>query len=266
MKINCIGAPFSHAHSSTWWKKSNNIEWIHKCDSTIPLQMYIDHGIIHGLDRNSKNKFAWLLESRSIFDSQYLMNRYEQFVKSFELIFTHNTSLIKLNPEKFKYVPANGYWIETPKIYDKSKVVSMVTSLKKFTTGHNKRFEIMDKFRFNIDLFGRGLKEIKLKEEGLNEYMFSFAIENDKYDTYFTEKILDCFATGTIPIYWGTDKISEYFNKDGIIMYDENFDIKKLTKEYYYDNIKAIEDNYNRVLEYEIPEDIIYKKYLCNYE
>ena len=34
--------------------------------------------------------------------------------------------------------------------------------------------------------------------------MFSVCIENDVYDTYFTEKILDCFATGTIPIYKGT--------------------------------------------------------------
>lgn len=30
-----------------------------------------------------------------------------------------------------------------------------------------------------------------------------FQVENSQDDTYFSEKLLDCFMTGTVPIYWG---------------------------------------------------------------
>ena len=34
---------------------------------------------------------------------------------------------------------------------------------------------------------------------------------------YFTEKLLDCFLTRTVPVYWGCPDIYEYFDLDGII-------------------------------------------------
>ena len=119
----------------------------------------------------------------------------------------------------------------------------------------------IDEGQNKVDVFGRGYKIVEKKEEGLNDYMFSVAIENHKYDTYFTEKIMDCFATGTIPIYYGTDKISEFFNPDGIIRF-EDFNINDLSEELYHSKMDAIKDNFNRVKQFEIPEDIIYKKYL----
>ena len=36
---------------------------------------------------------------------------------------------------------------------------------------------------------------------------------------YFNEKIIDCFFSGTIPIYWGTKNISKYFDENGIIFF-----------------------------------------------
>lgn len=44
------------------------------------------------------------------------------------------------------------------------------------------------------------------KVRGLQEYRFSIVIENSLSEgRYFTEKLLDALAVGTIPIYWGTD-------------------------------------------------------------
>ena len=60
------------------------------------------------------------------------------------------------------------------------------------------------------------------KEDGLCDYMFSVAIENGEYETYFTEKILDCFATGTIPVYLRAPDIENHFNMDGIITLSDN--------------------------------------------
>jgi len=116
-----------------------------------------------------------------------------------------------------------------------------------------------------IDVFGRGIKEIPNKEVGLKDYMFSFAVENDTYDTYFTEKILDCFATGTVPVYMGTKKVVEYFNPDGIIFFDGIFDLSQLTEELYQSKMEAIKDNYERVQKYSVLDDWIFENYLKEY-
>ena len=93
----------------------------------------------------------------------------------------------------------------------------MIASNKNMCEGHRLRLEWVDRIGDQLDLYGRGFKEIADKEEGLCDYMFSVAIENGQYETYFTEKLLDCFATGTIPVYLGAPDIGEHFNKDGII-------------------------------------------------
>ena len=46
-----------------------------------------------------------------------------------------------------------------------------------------------------------------------------------KLKFYFTEKLLDCFATGTIPVYLGAPDIGKVFNIDGIITLSDEFDI-----------------------------------------
>jgi hypothetical protein len=52
----------------------------------------------------------------------------------------------------------------------------------------------------------------------IKNYRFNICYENTK-DTpgYITEKIFDCFAAGTIPIYWGASNIEEYIPKDCFI-------------------------------------------------
>jgi hypothetical protein len=119
--------------------------------------------------------------------------------------------------------------------------------------------------KYKIDVFCRGIQEIPNKEIGLVDYRFSFCVENDTYDTYFTEKILDCFATGTVPIYMGTPKVAEYFNPDGIIFFDGNFDVSTLTEELYNSKIEAIKDNYDRVQKYSVLDDWIFENHLKDY-
>jgi hypothetical protein len=48
----------------------------------------------------------------------------------------------------------------------------------------------------------------------------SFAFENANYPGAFCEKLTDFFATGTIPIYWGNPDIGEFFDTNGIIIFD----------------------------------------------
>ena len=46
------------------------------------------------------------------------------------------------------------------------------------------------------------------------QYKFVFICENSISDGYITEKIFNCYFSRTIPIYYGSNKITDYFNKD----------------------------------------------------
>ena len=58
---------------------------------------------------------------------------------------------------------------------------------------------------------------VKDKLEFQKKYKFSIAFENCSYKGYTTEKIVQAFAAGTIPIYWGDPDIDKYFNPKSFI-------------------------------------------------
>ena len=74
-----------------------------------------------------------------------------------------------------------------------------------------------------VDSGGRFLNNIGLpkgvedKISFLRDYKFSLAFENVSHEGYCTEKIIESFVAGTIPIYWGDPDISKYFNKNAFI-------------------------------------------------
>jgi len=49
------------------------------------------------------------------------------------------------------------------------------------------------------------------------KYKFIVTMENSKCGTYITEKIIQGFAAGIVPIYWGSDHVETYFNPDRFI-------------------------------------------------
>lgn len=63
-----------------------------------------------------------------------------------------------------------------------------------------------------------GGKPVADKNEFLKKYRFNLAIENSlSYSGYTTEKIIDAWAAGCIPIYWGNKKIAEEFSEDAFV-------------------------------------------------
>jgi hypothetical protein len=264
LKINLVGNSFSHISEdhfgySVHGKVSRFIEWEKNLNNKISF--YVDDSIKEAFNVDEKGKsFAWLLESNHIISDIILEVKQDpqKFLNRFDQIFTHDSELLKIS-NKFKWVPAQGIWIKRPRMYEKSKLISMIASNKLITPGHYVRKDWIEKLKNKVDFFGRGYNEIKDKEQGLCDYMFSVVIENGKYDTYFTEKILDCFATGTIPIYYGTDKIYDHFNKDGIILLEDKF---VYDEAFYYNNINAVKENLKKAMKFEVLEDFIYENYL----
>ena len=121
---------------------------------------------------------------------------------------------------------------------------------------------MIETYKGHLDVYGGGYNPIPEKGVGLNDYMFSFAIENIKVDGYFTEKIADCFATGTIPVYWGDSTISDHFLEEGIVRITDDFDVLGLTKDLYMSKMEAVKENFRRAMEFPCSEDYMYLNYL----
>ena len=77
---------------------------------------------------------------------------------------------------------------------------------------------------------------------------FHICIENIPLMNFFTEKIIDCFISKTVPVYIGAPNIGKFFNTDGIVVCNSLDDIiakcNSLTPGMYETMIDAIEDNY----------------------
>lgn len=124
------------------------------------------------------------------------------------------------------------------------------------------RKEIFDKLSEykKVDSGGRYLNNIGIpngiedKQQFQEQYKFSITFENSSQRGYCTEKIVQGFAAGTIPIYWGDPMVGEYFNEKAFINCHQFSDFDEVLK-----RVKEIDqddDLYNNMLQ----EPVITKK------
>jgi hypothetical protein len=143
-------------------------------------------------------------------------------------------------------------------------MISIISSNKTQTNGHRLRHDIINQLNGKIDVYGRTYNPIDYKLDGLKEYKFHIVVENTKRDYWFTEKLIDCFVTGTVPIYWGCPSIGDFFDTNGMIIFDnveELVDIiNNLSIDDYIKRLESIKNNFNKSKKYLLPDDIIYKK------
>lgn len=77
--------------------------------------------------------------------------------------------------------------------------------------------------RYRNNIGGRVKDKIKF----LSSYKFSLAMENSNGDGYLSEKILQSYISGTIPIYYGDYLIDEYINPKTYILIKGEKDIEE---------------------------------------
>jgi hypothetical protein len=263
MLIGLFGGDFQHASSTTLWKPPTYFQW----DKNVlhDTTFFVDRAIWGNIGLECSNKYGWIVESRVIIPDviRDFKAHWKEISRAYKYVFMHYKELYDL-AENFIYLPPHGYWIEKPAIYPKTKLVSLVSSTKRMGPGHDFRLSWVDRLKGKVDIYGRGLRTMARKEEALQDYMFSVTIENDQYETYWTEKILDCFVSGTVPIYHGAPDLLDFFNMNGVIILSDNFDPAQLSADLYYSMMPAIKDNFQRAIGYEIIEDILWEKYLKN--
>tara|TARA_R110001592_G_scaffold323732_1_gene603157 strand:+ start:7276 stop:8094 length:819 start_codon:yes stop_codon:yes gene_type:complete len=214
------------------------------------ITVYVDE-MIHSVDRNCKHNVAMLVEPISV--SAGLYNWIEKNYNQFDIILTHHKPLLQIS-NKFKYYPVwprikmdNSNWI----IPEKTKLISAIFSDKRMTDAQKFRHTIANHFKDDVDLYGTKYKFIEDKFDGTGKYMFQIVVENI-FSGYVSEKANDCFANGTIPIYYGNSKsnINDYYDIDGVILFETLDELEyiinhTISKEYYNQRKKIINKNYN---------------------
>lgn len=256
-KLYIIDSVFSHAYTSSWYNKSKKFDWVREINSTL---IFTDNDIELEFNYPNSKKFAWLIESPEINPGIY--NYIKENHSNFEKVFTFDKQLLDLS-DKFFLIPIGGCWIreEERTIHDKTKLISAILSSKKTTTGHLLRHDVKNNIK-NVDFFGHN-NFIENKISGLKNYAFSIAIENCKKDYYFTEKLIDCFMTGTIPLYWGCPSIDKFFDVNGIITFDSLeeliFICENLTFNDYVKKLESVQYNYEQAKKFLIADDLIFE-------
>lgn len=271
VKIDIIDKNFvSYDRSCCRFQRPNNIEWDPTLTSDSKSIFLTDTSIptIDNLNTDQQ-KVAWLLEPRAIIPHiyKYIENNYEKF----DFILTYDEALINIS-SKFLFYPFGCCWVHpyiTGAEVEKTKHMSIIASGKTQTIGHQLRHRVIRELNMvsdsTIDVLGNGYKPFKNKKDGLQKYRFSIVIENSIQDTYFTEKIIDCFATKTVPIYYGTSKITNFFDEAGIITFTTVDELKEiidnLTDRDYSKMREGIENNFNKYKNFIVPENFIADTY-----
>jgi glycosyltransferase involved in cell wall biosynthesis len=226
---------------------------------------------------SGKPVVAILAEGPHLFNQKLVYSKVIENYKKFNLILGWHESLHFLPNFKFRPLTEISQWNLLPieldinnfKIYDKTKLISFITSNKNMCEGHRFRLSCMNKVKdLNVDIYGRGINPISSKLEGLKDYYYSITMENAQMPFYFTEKIIDCFLSGTIPIYYGCANIKQYFNSKGIITFNNELEltniINNLSPHFYENNFDAVEENYKLALEMWEDNDRFFSKNLIN--
>jgi len=73
------------------------------------------------------------------------------------------------------------------------------------------------------NMFGRALRDSKF--DLLSEYKFCLCPENSIYDGYVTEKLIDAYAGGCVPIYSGDMSVLQDFNVRAFFNYQEQLNM-----------------------------------------
>ena len=145
---------------------------------------------------------------------------------------------------------------------EKTKNVSLILSAKQTTIGHRLR-HVVNKTYPHIDSYGYN-NPIENKITALKDYRFSVVIENCQKDYYFSEKLIDSFITGTIPIYWGCPSISHFFDTNGMLIFNTlnelELIINNLNEGLYNSKFESIKHNFEEAKKYLVADNLIYEK------
>lgn len=219
-----------------------------------PEPVNISHDVMI-YDESCKYNILCIVESEAV-TPNYNIND----INRFDLVLTWRESLLEQCPKAVKFLYGTT-WVEPVEdVSIKQDKISFLISSLNYTNGHIFRQDLMRIISGMDELNGLKLDcytsppLIESKNTILDEYKFSIVVENDRKRNYFTEKIMDCFVTKTVPIYWGCPNIDEYFDESAIIRFDSIVEffsaVDSLDKNTYDKMLSGVEKNFELAKKY----------------
>lgn len=155
----------------------------------------------------------WMAEGHQAFDKVYT-----NYLPSSDLKYVRSQPALPWHVNRtFDELTSMG-------IPDKIHSLSWIVGNARELPGHKDRLDFLAMLQqrpdIPVDLFGRAVRPIEDKWDGLAPYRFSLAIENTVATDYWTEKLADCFLSWAIPIYHGCPNLADYFPADSFIAID----------------------------------------------
>ena len=141
----------------------------------------------------------------------------------FHLILTYDERLLHL-PQAVNFCPV-GTWIDDGIVLDKRDQITYIMSSKINGAPYRMRFMIKNRIERKTHLgpfelfWHRSPPTIPSKNPYFANAKFNIATENQDMNNMFTEKLIDCFRTFTIPVYYGCTNIEQFFDPRGIIQF-----------------------------------------------
>ena len=234
---------------------------------TGPVACFTDMCLGEAVGCESPTKLAILIEPLEFSDTHY--RKALELRDHFDAIFTYEAEYVELGAP-FKFYPFGGSWIREWHLFEKLRLCSIVTSDKWVTEGHRLRHEVVERFIANVreddwpfKVWGEPYgPRFPHKHQPLRHYMYSIVIENVRSNWWFTEKLIDAFSQGTVPIYWGCPDVCEFFDCRGIIPFESLGDLDRILPELdmqdYLRRLPGIEENLRLARQYRCAEDWIY--------
>lgn len=263
-ELHIVDRSFAHCDYLAYLYPSSLFRWNRDLSGVTPetTVVFTDNNINYA-DQLQCKRVALIIEPEAIKPDAYswIKDNYDKFEK----ILTFDKDLLAID-NKFVFYPYGTTWVTEKDLYTKTSLLSIIASDKNQTEGHQLRHTVINRYRnqYELDIYGRGYNELSNKMPGLKPYAFQIVIENSKKDYYFTEKLIDCFATGTIPIYWGCPSIGDFFDINGIITFDtlEELDqiLENLSFETYASKFQSVVNNFNKLVDFIHTDDYIYAK------
>lgn len=274
MHIGLIDTSFRHHPLNTVpGNNSQFIEWNRVSPFSENLVCFTNEKIIHESRflAEKERRIAILYESRDTM--KWLYTRAQDYISEYKLFFTHEKHLLESFPNT-RWIPGNGIWIGNSYgggeigISSKDRMTSFVTSSKETTSLQRFRVKLAKELetekKYGIDVYLRSNYAFDYIPISLclQRYRFSLVIENTQSPLYFTEKLLNCFATGTIPIYFGATELDRFFDSNGVIFFSSKQQLYSdilpaLSEELYTSKISAVRANFSLVKNYESIERVI---------
>lgn len=177
-----------------------------------------------------------------------------QVLNKFDKIYTHNVDILNQFPQA-EFLAFGSCWIDFEDFNpNKKDNISFVTSSKSFTDGHKLRKQIYEYLNSIEKINDFEIYQHKSppyhnrRNDFFETFKFHIAVENCREINYFSEKLIDCFASKTIPIYCGCPNIEDFFNVEGMIIFKTLEELKnnldQLTPKYYDSMLPFVEENF----------------------